>query len=75
MMFRRMDAEALELSDGAFDVAVCALGYMYLPDPEAAVHEAFRAGSSAPVDDCMGEDADVCCAHYAPGAYAGIIQL
>jgi ubiquinone/menaquinone biosynthesis C-methylase UbiE len=41
-VFRRMDAEALELSDGAFDVAVCALGYMYLPDPEAALRKAFR---------------------------------
>lgn len=40
--FRRMDAESLELPDGAFDLALCALGYMYLPDPEAAIREAFR---------------------------------
>lgn len=40
--FRRMDAEILDLPDEVFDVAVCALGYMYLPDPQAAIGEAFR---------------------------------
>lgn len=40
--FRRMDAEALDLPDGVFDVVVCALGYMYLPDPETGITEALR---------------------------------
>jgi ubiquinone/menaquinone biosynthesis C-methylase UbiE len=40
--FRRMDAEALDLRDCSFDLALCALGYMYMPDPEAAMREACR---------------------------------
>lgn len=40
--FARMDAEALDLPDGAFDVALCALGLMYLPDPEFAGAEMRR---------------------------------
>lgn len=40
--FERMDAESLQLPDGSFDVATCALGLMYLPDPEAALREIFR---------------------------------
>ena len=38
----RMDAEVLELPDGAFDVALCALGLMYVPDPRAAMREMHR---------------------------------
>jgi ubiquinone/menaquinone biosynthesis C-methylase UbiE len=41
--FARMDAEALEVADGAFDVAVSALGILYCPDPLAACREMFRA--------------------------------
>jgi ubiquinone/menaquinone biosynthesis C-methylase UbiE len=41
--FARMDAEALDVSDGSFDVAVSALGILYCPDPLAACREMFRA--------------------------------
>jgi ubiquinone/menaquinone biosynthesis C-methylase UbiE len=40
--FTRMDAENLALPDASFDVALCALGLMYLPDPERAVREMRR---------------------------------
>jgi ubiquinone/menaquinone biosynthesis C-methylase UbiE len=40
--FSRMDGEALALSDGSFDLALCALGLMYMPDPERAVREMGR---------------------------------
>jgi SAM-dependent methyltransferase len=40
--FARMDAEALDLADADFDVALCGLGLMYLPDPERAVCELRR---------------------------------
>lgn len=39
----RMAAEALDVPDGAFDAAICALGLMYTPDPAAAVAEMARA--------------------------------
>jgi ubiquinone/menaquinone biosynthesis C-methylase UbiE len=38
----RMDAERLELPDSSFDVAVCALGLMYMPDPRKALDEMRR---------------------------------
>jgi ubiquinone/menaquinone biosynthesis C-methylase UbiE len=38
----RMDAERLELADAAFDVALCSLGLMYVPDPLAALIEMHR---------------------------------
>lgn len=38
----RMDAEALQLPDGSFDVVLCALGLMYVPNPLAALLECFR---------------------------------
>jgi ubiquinone/menaquinone biosynthesis C-methylase UbiE len=38
-VFSRMDAEALALPDASFDVALCALGLMYMPDPEQALRE------------------------------------
>ena len=41
-VFQRMDAEALDLPDSAFDVAVCALGLMYVPDPLRALQEMQR---------------------------------
>ena len=40
--FLRMDAEALELADASVDVALCALGLMYLPDPLRALRELHR---------------------------------
>jgi ubiquinone/menaquinone biosynthesis C-methylase UbiE len=40
--FARMDAETLELPDGGFDVALCALGLMYAPYPEQALREMRR---------------------------------
>jgi ubiquinone/menaquinone biosynthesis C-methylase UbiE len=38
----RMDAEALDLPDASVDVVLCALGLMYLPEPERAVREMRR---------------------------------
>ena len=40
--FERMDAERLALPDASFDVALCALGLMYVPDPDAALRELQR---------------------------------
>lgn len=40
--FERMDAEQLALPDAGFDVALCALGLMYVPDPAAALREVYR---------------------------------
>jgi ubiquinone/menaquinone biosynthesis C-methylase UbiE len=40
--FERMDAEALEFDDDSFDVALCALGLMYVPNPEAAIAQLYR---------------------------------
>jgi SAM-dependent methyltransferase len=42
MDFARMDAQRLALADMRFDVALCALGLMYTPDPEAALRELHR---------------------------------
>ena len=40
--FARMDAESLDLPDASFDVVFCALGLMYMPDPEKALREMRR---------------------------------
>jgi ubiquinone/menaquinone biosynthesis C-methylase UbiE len=40
--FARMAADALELSDGLFDAAVCAFGLMYVPEPRRALAELHR---------------------------------
>ena len=40
--FTRMDAEHLALPDAQFDVVLCSLGLMYLPDPLQAVREMQR---------------------------------
>lgn len=40
--FERMGAENLDLPDAAFDVALCSLGLMYLPDPSRALREMAR---------------------------------
>lgn len=39
---RRADAEVLPFADGSFDVALCALGMMYVPDPAKAFAELHR---------------------------------
>ena len=40
--FQRMDAETPALPEASVDVALCALGLMYLPDPERAAAEMRR---------------------------------
>ena len=40
--FSRMDAEAPTLPDASFDTVLCALGLMYMPDPEKALREMRR---------------------------------
>lgn len=40
--FERMDAEELNVPDEAYDVSVCALGLMYVPDPVKALKEMYR---------------------------------
>lgn len=39
----RADVEGLDVPEGSFDVALCALGLMYAPDPEAALSRMLRA--------------------------------
>jgi ubiquinone/menaquinone biosynthesis C-methylase UbiE len=40
--FQRMDAEELTVEDSSFDIALCALGLMYFPDPLNAIREMHR---------------------------------
>lgn len=40
--FQRMDAEALELEDGSFDVVVCLFALLHFPAPERALAEMRR---------------------------------
>ena len=40
--FERMDAEHHDLPDASFDAALCALGLMYVPDPQQALREQYR---------------------------------
>jgi ubiquinone/menaquinone biosynthesis C-methylase UbiE len=42
LRFERMDAEELTLPDATFDVAMCALGLMYVPDVAKAIAEMTR---------------------------------
>jgi ubiquinone/menaquinone biosynthesis C-methylase UbiE len=39
----RMDAEALDVAAASYDVALCALGLMFVPDPIAALRQVRRA--------------------------------
>ncbi|HEY2558521.1 MAG TPA: methyltransferase domain-containing protein [Caldimonas sp.] len=41
-VMERMDAESLAFPDASFDVVVCALGLMYMPDPRQALREMAR---------------------------------
>jgi ubiquinone/menaquinone biosynthesis C-methylase UbiE len=48
--FERMDAEELKLGESSFDAALCALGLMYVPNPERALgelHRVLRPGGRA----------------------------
>ena len=48
--FERMDAEDLAVDEGTFDVVLCALGLMYVPDPQkaaAAMMRSLRPGGRA----------------------------
>lgn len=40
--FARMGAETLAIPDSSYDVVSCALGLMYMPDPEQALREMYR---------------------------------
>lgn len=40
--FERMDAEALDAKDERYDLALCALGLMYVPSPVNALKEMYR---------------------------------
>jgi ubiquinone/menaquinone biosynthesis C-methylase UbiE len=42
IQFERMDAEELQVDDETYDVALCALGLMYVPDPFKALKEMYR---------------------------------
>jgi ubiquinone/menaquinone biosynthesis C-methylase UbiE len=41
--FARLGAENLDLPEGSFDVILCALGLMYVPDPTLAMRQMWRA--------------------------------
>ena len=41
--FQRMDAEDLDVEDGSYNIALCALGLMYFPDPLKAIKEMYRS--------------------------------
>jgi len=44
--FQRMDAEELDVEDHSYDIALCALGLMYFPDPLKAMKEMHRSLNS-----------------------------
>lgn len=41
-IFQRMDGEQLDFVDASFDLVLCALGLMYMPDPDQALREIQR---------------------------------
>ena len=40
--FERMDAEDINYNENTFDLATCALGLMYFPDPDVSLSEIYR---------------------------------
>jgi len=42
VLFERMEAEQSTFGDNSFDVVLCALGLMYVPDPERAIRDFHR---------------------------------
>jgi SAM-dependent methyltransferase len=42
VQFSRADAEDLSLDEGTFDVALCSLGLMYVPEPSKALEQMLR---------------------------------
>lgn len=42
VQFKRMDAEQLSCDNNSFDLATCALGLMYFPNPDVALSEMYR---------------------------------
>lgn len=42
IQFERMDAEAINYNENTFNLAICALGLMYFPDPYASLSEIYR---------------------------------
>jgi SAM-dependent methyltransferase len=40
--YRVLDAQAMDFEDDSFDAGVCRWGFMLMPDPAAACHEAWR---------------------------------
>jgi ubiquinone/menaquinone biosynthesis C-methylase UbiE len=42
IQFKRMDAEDLDVPNEEYDVSLCALGLMYVPDPIKALKEMYR---------------------------------
>jgi ubiquinone/menaquinone biosynthesis C-methylase UbiE len=40
--FKRMNAESLDLDDHSFDICICSLGLMYVPEPITAMREMYR---------------------------------
>jgi ubiquinone/menaquinone biosynthesis C-methylase UbiE len=43
VLFERMDAEELKVDKASFDVALCALGMMYFPDPDKSAAEMYHS--------------------------------
>ncbi|HET9444429.1 MAG TPA: methyltransferase domain-containing protein, partial [Acidimicrobiales bacterium] len=77
--WRRGDAAALPFADGEFDVVVCQMALMFLPDRLAAVREmarvtaaggtvAFSVPDRLPAQPAYGPFVDLCAEHAGPEA-------
>jgi len=42
VIFKRMDAENLDIENDTYDLATCALGLMYFPEPDKSLSEMYR---------------------------------